>query len=332
MSLPTFSFETTAQEAASALREQISGKNVLITGTSTKSLGLEAARAMAPYANLIIITGYNAERLKASEQALKKEFPSANIRPLTLDLSSLASVRRAAAEVNAYSEPLHVLIHNAATLGSYYVTEDDFEIQVATAQFGPFLFTKLVTQKLLLARSPSYTPRVVFVSSSGHQGVKEMNFSNLRYGYPGDDAGTADVLMHRYAEVKSANILMGIEISRRSKGQLRGYSLHPGMIATNAVDKEALWPVFRRLDVVTSDMKPKDSDNGLAKWKTLPQGATTTVVAAFDPRLDDKAGAYLVDGNIAAKDQVAPHAVDITNAETLWNLTEEILGEKYEFA
>ncbi|KAF7290575.1 Short-chain dehydrogenase/reductase family protein [Mycena indigotica] len=114
--------------------------------------------------------------------------------------------------------------------------------------------------------------------------------------------------MRRYAEVKTANMLMAVELSRRSKGQLRSYSLHPGMVATNTVDKEALWPAFRQLDIVTSDMKPKE--NGFERWKTIPQGATTTVVAAFDPRLDDKAGTYLVDGNIAMKEQVASHAVD----------------------
>jgi hypothetical protein len=47
-------------------------------------------------------------RLKLSEDAIKKDIPTANIRRLTLDLSSLAGVRKAAAEVNAYSEPIHV--------------------------------------------------------------------------------------------------------------------------------------------------------------------------------------------------------------------------------
>jgi NAD(P)-dependent dehydrogenase (short-subunit alcohol dehydrogenase family) len=99
---------------------------VLITGTSIKGLGFETARAIAKHANLVIITGYNAERyaayfiaffisftqsrLKLSEDAIKKEIPSANIRPLVLDLSSMAAIRAAAAEVNAYPEPLHVCL------------------------------------------------------------------------------------------------------------------------------------------------------------------------------------------------------------------------------
>jgi hypothetical protein len=47
-------------------------------------------------------------RLKIAEDAIKSEVPSANIRPLILDLSSLAAVRKAAAEINAFPEPLHV--------------------------------------------------------------------------------------------------------------------------------------------------------------------------------------------------------------------------------
>jgi hypothetical protein len=47
-------------------------------------------------------------RLKLSEEAIKKDVPTANIRRLTLDLSSLAAVRKAAAEVNSYTEPIHV--------------------------------------------------------------------------------------------------------------------------------------------------------------------------------------------------------------------------------
>ncbi|KAJ7074550.1 hypothetical protein C8F01DRAFT_1100897 [Mycena amicta] len=330
MSLPTFSFESTAQEVSTALKGQISGKNVLITGTSLNGIGIEAARAIAPYANLVIITGYNAERLKLSEEALKKEFPSAKIRTLTLDLSSMASVRKAAAEVNAYPEPLHVLIHNAATIGSYYITEDDFEIQGATAQFGPFLLTKLIAPKLLSTRTKSFVPRVVYVSSNAHgMGITSIDFSKLRHGYPPEEASTAPGMMKRYSEVKSMNMLMAVELSRRAKGQLRAYSLHPGAIPTNALDKEALLPIYRSLGVITEDGKPKEND--FTRWKTLPQGAATTVVAAFDPRLDDKAGVYLIDCTVAPDDKVAPHAIDPANAEKLWNLTEEILGEKFDF-
>jgi short-subunit dehydrogenase involved in D-alanine esterification of teichoic acids len=37
--------------------------SVLVTGTSVGGIGFEAARVIAKYANLVIITGHNADRL-----------------------------------------------------------------------------------------------------------------------------------------------------------------------------------------------------------------------------------------------------------------------------
>ncbi|KAJ7074634.1 hypothetical protein C8F01DRAFT_1101270 [Mycena amicta] len=326
--LPTFTEDSTAQEVASALKEEITGKNVLITGTSINGIGFEAARGLAPYANLLVITGYNAERLKLSEEALKKEFPTANIRTLTLDLSSLASVRKAAAEVNAYTEPLHVLIHNAATMATYYLTEDNLEIQMATAQFGPFLLTKLLAAKLVSSRTQTFVPRVVYVSSGGHASGKGIDFTKLRLGDAPEEARTTPVLVARYAETKAANVLMATELSRRAKGQIRAYSLNPGVIPTNGIEKPAFKSSFKQMGILDDNGKPKE--NELAKWKTLPQGAATTLAAAFDPRIDDIPGAYLADG-VAAPEQAAPYATDPDTAKKLWDLTEEILGEKFEF-
>ncbi|KAJ7142311.1 hypothetical protein C8R44DRAFT_865663 [Mycena epipterygia] len=105
---------------------------------------------IAKHANLVIITGYNLERLKLSEDAIKKDVPSSNIQKLVLDLSSLAAVRKAAAEVNAYPESIHL------------------KSQVVTDHIGPFLLTKLIAPKILAAGTASYVPRVVFVASIGN--------------------------------------------------------------------------------------------------------------------------------------------------------------------
>ena len=51
---------------------------------------------------------YPPHRLDLTVQNIKAETPSANLRTLVIDLASLDSVRKAAAEVNAYSEPIHV--------------------------------------------------------------------------------------------------------------------------------------------------------------------------------------------------------------------------------
>ncbi|KAJ7159680.1 hypothetical protein C8R46DRAFT_1224256 [Mycena filopes] len=320
--LPAFSFASTAEEVATALADEIRGKNILITGTSLNGLGFETARVSAKYANLIVITGYNDERLKLSEAAIKKEVPHANIRRLVLNLSSLASVRKAAEEFNTSPEPLHVLINNAASpYVDFALTEDGLETQFATDHVGPFLFTKLLAPKLLAARTPTYTPRVVFVSSVGHSFGKGVDFDDI----VAPDAAKYDKA-NGYFQAKSANVLAAIELSKRSKGAVNAYSLHPGVVRTDALVKEDSIPVLKAFGILLPDGSPNPDQ----PWKTLHQGAATQVTAAFDPRINDKPGAYLSDSTVA-NEQIAPHSSDPANAERLWNITEKIIGETFSF-
>ncbi|KAJ7458071.1 hypothetical protein FB451DRAFT_1046927 [Mycena latifolia] len=227
MSLPAFSFSTTAEEVANTFAGEIKGQNVLITGTSIDGIGFEAACVIAKYASLVIITCYNAERLKLSEDAIKSEVPSANIRRLALDLSSLAGVRKAATEVNAYPEPFHVLIHNAAApIAPFKLTVDNLETQIATDHVGPFLLTKLLALKLLAAGTitPDYVPRVIFTSSSGHALGTGVDFSTI--GCNPDPAKHTPFAA--YFQAKSASALTAIELSKRSNGSINAYSVDPG--------------------------------------------------------------------------------------------------------
>ncbi|KAJ7626595.1 hypothetical protein DFH06DRAFT_1443520 [Mycena polygramma] len=318
MSRPSFSATTTADEVATAFAKEIEGKNVLVTGTSVGGIGFETARVLAKHANLVIITGHNAERMKIAQDTIKSEVPSANIRPLMVDLSSLGSVRKAAAEVNAYPEPLHILINNAAG-GSweFQLTEDNIVSQMATSHVGPFLLTKLLTRKLLAARTAQYTPRVVFVSSEAQAAGTGVNFDSLAKPDPASYEP-----MQMYGEVKAANVLTALELSKRSKGQINAYSLHPGRITK----REGVSEVMQKMGILTADKQP----NKDLPWKTLGQGAATTMIAALDPTLDDKPGAYLVDC-VVANGAVAPHSSDPANAEKLWSLTENIIGESFVF-
>ncbi|KAF8169825.1 hypothetical protein K438DRAFT_2061563 [Mycena galopus ATCC 62051] len=114
--------------------------------------------------------GYN-ERLKLSEEAIKTDIPTANIRRLTLDFSSLAEVRKAAAVVNTYSEPIHVLIN----IGTFKLTVDGLESQTASDHVGPFLFIKLIAPK---------PPRVVLVASVTHAFRQGVNFELRHHRAP----------------------------------------------------------------------------------------------------------------------------------------------------
>ncbi|KAF7318994.1 Short-chain dehydrogenase/reductase family protein [Mycena chlorophos] len=325
MSLSTFGFNTTSDEVADALDSQIAGKNVLITGTSINGIGFDTARSIAKYAGLVVITGYNAERLGLSAAAILKAVPTANIRTLVLDLASLGSVRKAAAEINAYAEPLHVIIHNAAdTSAVYAITADDIERQMAVAQVGPFLLTKLLLSKLLASATSTWQPRVVMVASEAQSMGPGIDFTQLRKPLPGS-AQEQNVFL-RYHEVKVANVLFALGLAQRGAGKLRAFSLHPGVIFTNIHTKEAAIAALKAVGNLTEDGKPAPDK----KWKSTSQGAATSVVAAFDPRLDDKSGAYLDDCNEANHKLIAA-AADPANADKLWKMTEEIIGEEFVF-
>ncbi|KAJ7626587.1 NAD-P-binding protein [Mycena polygramma] len=325
MSQPTFSSTTTAEEVATVFSKEIQGKNVLVTGTSVGGIGFETARVLAKHANSVIITGQNSERLKIAEDTLRKEIPAAKIQPLLVDLSSLPSVRKAAAEVNTSSEPLHVLINNAAaTLGPFKLTADNLENQMATNHIGPFLLTKLLSPKLLAARTGQYTPRVIFVSSDAQEGGTGVNFETL--GRPTPEIFLA---FDTYCQTKAANVLTAIELSKRSKGQINAYSLHPGVIYTNNMLKEDAPAIMHEMGILDAEGKP---NNEKFTFKTISQGAATTMVAALDPALDDTPGAYLSDCvRVADLLAVAPHSCDPADAEKLWTMTEEIIGENVLF-
>ncbi|KAJ7110831.1 hypothetical protein C8R43DRAFT_1113645 [Mycena crocata] len=328
--LPTFTSTSTANDVASAFAAEITGKNVLITGTSIGGIGFESARAIAKYAKLVIITGYNAERLELSEDALKAEIPTANIRKLLLDLSSLAAIRKAAETVNnTYPEPLHVgvafrvlcppsltlvqvLIHNAAApFAPFKLTVDHLENQLATNHVGPFLLTKLLAPKLLASTTPTYTPRVVFVASLAHALGTGVDLDFLAHPDP-----AKYTMSPVYFQAKSeGGISRGIE----GYGCVRSFLL---------LQKNIIKPLTGML---TPDGNP---NRAKWEWKTIPQGAATTVTAAFDPRLDgsspNKPGAFLDNSNVA-DESVASQSSDPVMAEKLWTVTEEIIGENFTF-
>ncbi|KAF7358059.1 Short-chain dehydrogenase/reductase family protein [Mycena venus] len=322
MSLPIFTSTTTAEEVAAVLSQKIKGRNVLITGPTIGGIGFETARVLAKYAALVILAGYNLERLKLAEDEIKTEAPSATLRTVKLDLSSLSSVRAAAEEVNAYPEPLHVLINNAATAAMIFkLSPDNLEMGMATNHIGPFLLTNLLVPKLLASSTEGCIPRVVFVSSTAHAGQPQLDVTALANSDP-----AKHIPMLAYRHSKAANILTAIELSKRSNGKVKAYSLHPGVIFTNGLKAKENRRGLIAAGILTNEGLPNTEK--LRGWKTLAQGAATTIAAAFDPRLEASPGAYLCDG-MEANDKVAPHASDPGTAAALWAATEEIVGEKF---
>ncbi|PWY65899.1 NAD(P)-binding protein, partial [Aspergillus eucalypticola CBS 122712] len=289
--------------------------SVLITGVTLGSVGGEAALQLSRHAPaLLVLAGRNLRTLQATENAIKAETPDANIRLLILDLSSQESVRKAAAEVNNYPECIDHLINNAGIMAApYTITADGVELQFGTNHIGHFLFTNLLLERMMSGKSKV---RVVNVSSAGHKRgpvrFDDVNFEN----------GKCYDKWQAYGQSKTANMLFSVSLAEKAgeKG-VESFSLYPG----------------RRETGIGRHLKPEEwvkagiiNDDPKLNWRTASQGAATLIVAAYDPSISDKNGSYMVNNQVN-NDEAVDYALDPKNAERLWKLSEEIVGQKFEY-
>jgi len=231
----------------------------------------------------------------------------------------LAAVRAAAAGVLAYPEPLHVLFNNAGIMAiDYRKTVDGHEAQWGVNYLAHFLFTARIFPKLQASAS-GLPPRIVNVSSNGHA------LGPVRFDDIGFSDGEKYDRWEAYGQSKSANILFSRELARRG---VVSFSVHPGGIMTGI---SAAAPTEDMVKFGIYNEKGEPINNEHHTWKTLGEGASTHVVAAFDPTIIPQNGSYLVDSKVQ-DDQAAPHAKDIGDAKKLWELSEQLVGEKFDVA
>lgn len=86
--------------------------------------------------------------------------------------------------------------------------------------------------------------------------------------------------------------------------------------------------VYVKLGFMNENFQPVNSE--ALRWKTIEEGASTTIVAAFDPRIEKRNGFYLDDCKID-DEAVKPYAVDNANAEKLWKLSEKLVGQVFSY-
>jgi NAD(P)-dependent dehydrogenase (short-subunit alcohol dehydrogenase family) len=164
-----YNTDTTAEVIVHDLASEISGKVVLITGVSPGGLGaVFVNKIVVANPALLILAGRNPSKTQAAADTLSKINPKVRTRTLELDLGSLKTVRKAAAEVNGWANvpKFDVLVNNAGIMACEYgKTEDGIEQQFAVGHIGPFLFTNLIMKKIMAASAP----RIINVSSDGHR-------------------------------------------------------------------------------------------------------------------------------------------------------------------
>ncbi|KAH6958062.1 hypothetical protein DER45DRAFT_484173 [Fusarium avenaceum] len=318
--------KTTVHQLAQEYGPIIKGKAILTTGVSPGGLGaifLEAIAEAEP--GLVIVAGRSIGKLQQTEGHLAAKFPI-KTKLLTLDLSSLKSVRSAAEEVNGWTDVpnIDVLVNNAGIMATdFKLTEDGFESQFASNHLGHFLFTNLIIDKILASEAP----RLVSVSSNGHR------LGAIRWGDPHFSNGDLYNKWSAYGQSKTANMLFAISLAEKlgSRG-LQAYSLHPGAILETSLGSH-----LDGLESLVEADRALGDPWGWVDWSSVPVsaevGAATHAFAAFDPDLKGHNGAYLLECRLADPftDTVRPWATSSTEAELLWKLSEKLVGQKFSY-
>jgi NAD(P)-dependent dehydrogenase (short-subunit alcohol dehydrogenase family) len=249
-----------------------------------------------------------------------------------VDLSLLSSVRAAAAAILVDPDipRIDVVINNAAIMACpSQRTPEGFGMQFASGYLGHVLLTNALMPKILAGGGTEHPGhgRIVNVSSSGNR------ISTVRWEDPNWTEEGAYDPWDAYGQTKTANILFTVALNKRlaERGyppeRVRAYALHPGSVSTN-LQAHMVSP-----EMVASALEKTfhGEPNPIRRRKTLQQGCATTLRAALDPTLTREEGMWLVDCEISTDPTwLQSWSVDEGDAERLWKLSEELVGEKFE--
>ena len=303
--------ETTTDEVIDGV--DLHGRVAVVTGAST-GIGLETARVLAAAGARVIMAGRDAAKHERAIATIRERHGDAQLDHVELDLTSLASARAAASAVRALTDGVDLLVNNAGVMYTPFErTADGFELQFGTNHLGHFVFTNHLLPAVLGA-APA---RIVNLSSGGHQS------SDIHWDDPNYEHRPYDKF-ESYGQAKTANILFSVELQRRLADRgVESFAVHPGMIVTEL----GRYMTRDDMKLLRSRIAESASASGNAPigYKSIEQGAATTVWAAVAPELTGRGGTYLADCAIC--DTHAPWARDPDAARRLWTMSERLVGE-----
>jgi NAD(P)-dependent dehydrogenase (short-subunit alcohol dehydrogenase family) len=266
----------------------------LITGT-TSGIGRETARALAADGHRLVMACRDETKARDLKASLITETGNDAIDVVRCDLSSLASVRRAVAEIRSRHDRLDLLINNAGTMTTrFQKSVDGLELTFAANYLGPWLLTRLLLD-LLAAAGPA---RIINVASAVHL-RGEVNLNGLDA-----ETGRGFSGMAAYARSKLGNVMATLSQAEKLVGTgITANCLHPGVVGTNITgDTNAILRLGMKLisPLILSGAR----------------GAATTLYLARDPGLTETTGCYFDQNQKQAEPN--PAALDASAREALW--------------
>jgi NAD(P)-dependent dehydrogenase (short-subunit alcohol dehydrogenase family) len=173
---------------------------------------------------------------------------------------------------------------------------------------------------------------LINLSSSGHR------FSNVDLADPNFEHTTYDPFVS-YGRSKTANILFAVAFDKRHRNRgVRAAAVHPGGIQTELGRHMDPNQLHKMVDQMNQQLAAEGK--GAFQWKTVPQGAATSVWAGVVAPADEIGGRYCENCHVghivpdnatisAISEGVRAYALDPNNAEALWKKSEELVGESF---
>ncbi len=327
MDRSAFNHETTADQVLEGL--DLTGKRALVTGGAS-GLGAETVRALALKGAEVIIAARDMDKAEEVKAGVIGATGNDKIHIEALELASLAKIRAFAETFLSRYDSLNLLINNAGVMACPFAkTADGFEMQFGSNHLGHFYMTCLIMEALVRG-APA---RIVSLSSLGHR-FSPVVFDDINFASRDYNKWSA------YGQSKTANALFAVGLEKRLAGKnIHAYAVHPGTIPT---------PLARHLtEEDIAQLRSRYEGSGMS-FKTVEAGAATSVYAATAPELEGRGGVYLEDchiaetiakggaeggaeGGAAAADGVHGYAVDPAQADRLWAVSEEMVGQTFRF-
>jgi len=315
-----FNADSTTSEVLAGI--SLADKVAVVTGASA-GLGVETARVLAQAGARVLLVARDPGKLEPVLQALQEQVPDAQLDSAQMDLSDLDSVRAAAQDIGVRFGQINLLINNAGVMACPLArTAQGFELQFGTNHLGHFLFTGLLMPSLEAGAAASgEDSRVISLSSSGHR-FGGVDFDDPNYEHRDYDKWLA------YGQSKTANALFAVGLDARGSARgVRAFAVHPGVIMTE-LGRHMAPEDFELLQAA----QPPGEE---MKFKSVEQGAATSVWGATSVQLAGKGGLYLEDCHIAQpavagkSGGVELHATDPVLADRLWTLSENLVNQSF---
>jgi NAD(P)-dependent dehydrogenase (short-subunit alcohol dehydrogenase family) len=316
---------STTEDVLSGINLQ--GKRILITGVSA-GLGVETARSLVAHGASVVGAARDLAKAEAATAQVRKDADAhgGNFELVTLDLASLASVRASADGLLSKGELFDVVIANAGVMATPFGhTADGFETQFGTNHLGHFVFVNRIAS---LIRAGG---RLINLASSGHR------FSNVDPEDPNFERTPYEPFV-AYGRSKTANILFAVAFDQRHRGRgVRAAAVHPGGIQTELGRYMEPGQLQALVDQINKQIA---AEGKTFEFKTIPQGAATSVWAAVVAPGEEIGGRYCENCHVstivaddavisAVSEGVRRYALDPVNAEALWKKSEQMVGETF---